>query len=136
VPLTVPKSISADPKHPVLEQSGIPNTRSVSRIPESADREGQSAISQTDRAGDGAFACIGETKSRTGRSVGRWRTVSLSPPQPDTEVWNMEDVAEAPTVSEPLTDEQIAKLFGEEWVPQWPPEDVEVSHIRPTGDYF
>ncbi len=48
----------------------------------------------------------------------------------------MEDVAEAPTVSEPLTDEQIAKLFGEEWVPQWPPEDVEVSHIRPTGDYF
>jgi putative DNA primase/helicase len=35
-----------------------------------------------------------------------------------------------------LTDEQIADLFGDEWVPRWPLDGIEVSHIRAVDVYF
>jgi D5 N terminal like len=35
-----------------------------------------------------------------------------------------------------LTDERVAELFGDEWVPRWPLDGIEVSHIRPVDVYF
>ena len=37
-----------------------------------------------------------------------------------------------------LNAEQIAELFGEDWVPEWPPEDTETSHVgnKNADDYM